>query len=193
MLPSYGILVLKKYVTKYVPYNEQGEFCDELKILIGSVEITAYVPTYINVEEGDYLTADIRLTNCWADFSTVALTLSNVKKVSKGDIKSEKYVRLKVTGALVKQANRTVKQVGKNKKPFYSCALRFDNGRGKYCSVLLVGFNKIAEDLYSAPVDKEVCIDGQLFESLSTGGYEIRVRAVNKKIIRKELKVCLKS
>lgn len=189
MLCCSDVVVQKKYTTKYIPFDADGNFCDELKILAGSNEITAYVPTYINVEEGDRLHAEIQLTNCWSDFSTVALMLNNATKISEDDFKYEKYLRIKVKGYLVKQANRTVKMVGQNNKPFYSCALRFDNGRGKSCSVLLVGFNKVAEDLFSAPIDTEVLIDGQLAESRSTGGYEIRVKSVNK-IIRKEIEKC---
>lgn len=152
----------------------------EIIVKFGSAEITAYFTTDINVVDGDLIrVGKWSLTNCWQDFKKCALMLDYITKIDYIDFTVTETIPIKIRGILLKSKN-SIKKVGISGKRVYSSAIRFDNGRNKMFSVLVVGFNDVAEALYKVEGNSRVVISGTLRFAKATSDYEIHLTKVRK-------------
>lgn len=152
----------------------------EIVVKFGFSEIIAYFTTDIIVEDGDLIrVGKWYLTNCWRDFKKCALMLDYITKIDDIDYTPIEEIPIRVEGVLIKSKNK-IKIVGLSEKRVYSSAIRFDNGRNKMFSVLVVGFNDAAETLYEVENNSRVIISGTLKFAKATSDYEIHLTKVRK-------------
>lgn len=120
-----------------------------------------------------------QLTNCWNNFRKCAILIKCFKFIDDLDFIISDELPITVRGQLLKSHN-PVKVVGYTNKRVFSSAIRLDNGRGKAFSVLVVGFNKLADELYAESDGSEIGVSGQLLLAKQTCDYEIHLMSVEK-------------
>ena len=158
----------------------------ELVVKYGATEITAYFTADINVQDGDLIrVGEYSITTCWYDFSRCALMLDDISFIDDISFEVTDDLIVKLSGSLIKSKN-VIKTVGISKKRVFSSPLRLDNGRGKVFSVLLVGFNRLAEELYALDNNSEIVVWGRLHFAKTTNDYEIHLVKIKKGVNQNE-------
>lgn len=157
----------------------------EVSVLAGHVDITAYVESNMEVKCGNWLeVGQCSVTNKYYDFKVAALVLDECRIVAEEHVTKEDDVLVQMRGMLIKPAHgaRVICRGGRGRL-FYSCAVRSGNGRGKQFSILLVGFNKRADDLQRLPDKSSITVLGHLNKTKGDrGGYEINVIKVGQEV-----------
>lgn len=158
----------------------------EIVIQVGVFQITAYYMKDVQLSPGDLLRVYIwQITNCWMAFNKCAILLKFFKQITDLDFLPSDYMPVKLSGQLLKSKNQ-VKVVGYTKKKVFSSAVRLDNGRGKAFSILLVGFNEMADALYAIEDGSEIVVSGQLLLAKRTCDYEIHLTFIEKGVKKYE-------
>lgn len=158
----------------------------ELIVKYGSTEITAYYTADISIQEDSLIrVGEYGITTCWYDFSRCALVLDDISFIDEVVFEVTDDLIVKLSGSLIKPKN-IIKTVGISKKRVFSSPLRLDNGRGKVFSVLLVGFNRLADELYALDNNSEIVVWGKLHYAKTTNDYEIHLVKIKKGVNQNE-------
>lgn len=152
----------------------------ELIIQIGAFDITAYYTGDKVIKKGDLVRMHSwQLTNCWRNFKRCAVLIKDYEFIDDIDFEPVDSLPVNIKGTLLKPRN-TIKIVGYSRKHVYSSVVRLDNGRGKLFSILIVGFNANAHELYALEDNSEVVVKGSLVLAKATDDYEIHLKVIKK-------------
>lgn len=154
----------------------------ELVIQVGAFKITAYYTSGDEIKAGNLIRMKSwQITNCWRNFKRCAIFIMQYEFIDDIDFIPVDALPVNINGILLKSRN-TVKIVGISRKHVFSSVVRMDNGRGKLFSVLIVGFNKVAHELYALEDGVEVVVRGKLVLAKTTDDYEIQLKSIRKEI-----------
>lgn len=173
-------------IIKHVFKNRNGSAKGQkgiltLKVEVAGLELYAYTRDNMQYEEGMMLhVVRFSLTNCWTDFSTAAIILEKFNVIAPEEYEPSRYLNVYVEGTVNRRGSRTLREVGKNKKLFYSRTMKIDNNRGKTFNLLMCGFNNLAEELYLLEDLTKVAISGTLCKSKRAAGYEVHIWSITK-------------
>lgn len=174
MAKSVDMEVLRVYDYSYVSGNEVGYRA--VRVKVAGIEIGAYINSEMDVSEGTLIRSNsYTLTDDETGFQEVMLLIQDCNTISKKDYRESTTLEVKLRGKVKKPDNRSIKFVGEDKKPFYSCTMKADNNRGGHLTILLVSFFRTAEDLSKVGNNCDVTLYGKVRKCKFAKGYEINV------------------
>lgn len=149
------------------------------RVEVADLEMLAIFDIKRPVEEGAYVEGNsVQLISCVTPSKQTALVLrvAHYEVVTEEAFVPEDYLTVLVNGKLLKAKNAPLKYVGKKKTPFLPCTIRVCQDSAKnYCSMFVVAFSEIAEELHALPEETFIDIEARVRPQLYNPGLELNV------------------